>query len=103
MNDEGENRQSVLFRIHNCNTVYSVPAQHISCVESIVGKMFPILRAPAHFLGVCRLREKNISIVDLGHLLGLEQISGCESKNQNLLVIENTQVGFLVETVLRKR
>ena len=43
---------------------------------------------------------KNISIVDLGCLLGFERTTSSESSSQCLLMIENTGIGFLVEAVL---
>lgn len=44
--------------------------------------------------------RKNISIVDLGCLLGLERTSDSKSSSHSLLIIENTEIGFLVESVV---
>lgn len=43
---------------------------------------------------------KNISIVDLGCLLGFQRTTSSESSSQCLLMIENTGICFLVEAAL---
>lgn len=100
MNNENKHTQSILFRVHSSSTIYSVPVQYILRVESSAAKILPVSRSPDYLLGVCRLCEKNISVVNLGHLLGLEQISNCQVKDQCLLIIKNAPVGFLVEAIL---
>ena len=57
-------------------------------------------RSPDHIIGVYPLHGKNISIVDLGCLLGFQRTTSSESSSQCLLMIENTGIGFLVEAVL---
>ncbi len=100
MNDEGENKQSILFRIYHSTNVYSVPVHHILRIESLAGKISPMPRSPDYFVGAYRLHEKSIGIVNLRRLLGLEEAESCESKGRSLLVIADAQVGFLVEAVL---
>lgn len=100
MNNENEHTQSILFRVHNSSTIYSVPIQCVLRVESSAVKILPVSRSPDYLVGICRLCEKNISIVNLGQLLGLEQISNWQAKDQCLLIIKNAPVGFWVEAIL---
>ena len=100
MTDEAANKCSVLFRIHNGGGIYSIPVEYVTWIESLDGKPVSVPHFPNHVVGVYHLHGKSVSIVDLGHLLGFEHLSNLESSNRNLLIIENTQLGFLVETVL---
>ena len=98
---EGEENQcSVLFRIYEGGDLYSIPIQWVTWVEPLEGKPTAVLRSPDHIVGVYPINGKNISIVDLGCLLGLERTLDSKSANHSLLIIENTEVGFLVESVL---
>ncbi len=58
------------------------------------------MRSPDHIIGVYPTHGKNINIVDLGCLLGLERTSDSKSSSHSLLIIENTAIGLLVESVL---
>lgn len=58
------------------------------------------MRSPGHVVGVYPFHGKNISVVDLGCLLGFERAPGRESPYQNLLIIESTEIGFLVGAIL---
>ena len=80
--------------------LYSIPIQCITWVEPLVRKPTTVTHSPDHIIGVYPLHGKNISIVDLGCLLGFERTPSSESSSQCLLMIENTGIGFLVEAVL---
>lgn len=100
MNEEGESRYSILFRVYQGGGLYSIPVQYVTRVEPIERQVTAIMRSPDHIVGVYPLRGKNICVVDLGCLLGLERTSDRVSLGRSLLVIESTGVGFLVEAVL---
>ena len=100
MYEEGERQRSVLFRIYKDGDLYSIPIQCITWVEPLVRKPTTVTHSPDHIIGVYPLHGKNISIVDLGCLLGLERTSDSKSSSHSLLIIENTEIGFLVESVL---
>lgn len=95
-----ENQRSVLFRIYKDGDLYSIPIQCITWVEPLVRRPTTVARSPDHMIGVYPSHGKNISIVDLGCLLGFERTTSSESSSQCLLMIENTGIGFLVEAVL---
>ena len=95
-----ENQRSVLFRIYKDGDLYSIPIQCITWVEPLVRRPATVARSPDHMIGVYPSHGKNISIVDLGCLLGFERTTSSESSSQCLLMIENTGIGFLVEAVL---
>ena len=100
MYEGDENQCSVLFRIYKDGDLYSIPIQCITWVEPLVRKPTTVTHSPDHIIGVYPLHGKNISIVDLGCLLGLERTSDSKSSSHSLLIIENTEIGFLVESVL---
>ena len=100
MYEEGEGQRSVLFRINKNGDLYSIPIQCVTWIEPLVGRPTTMAHSPDHMIGVYTLHGKNISIVDLGCLLGFERIANSESSSQCLLIIENTRIGFLFETVL---
>ena len=100
MYEGDENQCSVLFRIHKDGDLYSIPIQYVTWVEPLVRRPTTVVRFPDHMIGVYPLHGKNISIVNLGYLLGLEHTSDSKSANHSLLIIENTEIGFLVESVL---
>ena len=100
MYEGDENQCSVLFRIHKDGDLYSIPIQYVTWVEPLVRRPTTVVRSPDHMIGVYPLHGKNISIVNLGYLLGLEHTSDSKSANHSLLIIENTEIGFLVESVL---
>jgi len=100
MYKERERQRNVLFRIYKGSDLYSIPIQYVTWVEPLVGKTTEVLRSPDHMIGVYPIHGKNISIVDLGCLLGLERTSDSKSSSHSLLIIENTEIGFLVESVV---
>lgn len=100
MYEEGEIQHSVLFRVYKGGGLYSIPVQYVQRVEYLAGKTTAVLRSPDHIIGVHPIHGKNINIVDLGCLLGLERTSDSKSSSYSLLIIENTAIGFLVESVL---
>ena len=100
MNEEGGNRYSILFRVHPDGDLYSIPIQYVTRVEPLAGKTTVVMRSLIHIFGVYPLHGKNIGIVDLGCLLGLERTSDSVPLGRSLLVIENTEIGFLVDVVL---
>lgn len=100
MNEEGENRYSILFRVHQDGDLYSIPIKYVTRIEPLAGKTTVVMRSPNHIVGVYPFHGKNIGIVDLGCLLGLERTSDSMSLGRSLLVIENTEIGFLVGAVL---
>lgn len=100
MYEEEKGQRSVLFRIYKNGNIFSIPVQYVTSIEPFVGKTTTIVHAPDHVVGLYPLHGKNISIIDLGHLLGLEHTSSIKSFVRSLLIIENTKIGFLVETVL---
>lgn len=100
MNEEGESRYSILFRVHQDGDLYSIPIQYVTRVEPLAGKTTAVMRSPSHIVGVYPLHGKNIGIVDLGCLLGLERTSDRVSLGRSLLIIENTEIGFAVDAVL---
>ncbi len=100
MYEEGERQRNVLFRIYKDGDLYSIPIPCITRVEPLVRRPTTVARSPDHIIGVYPLHGKNISIVDLGCLLGFERTTSSESSSQCLLMIENTRIGFLVEALL---
>lgn len=100
MYKERERQRNVLFRIYKGSDLYSIPIQYVTWVEPLVGRPTTLARSPDYMIGVYPLHGKSISIVDLGCLLGLERTSDSKSSSHSLLIIENTEIGFLVESVL---
>ena len=100
MTEAGENRYSVLFRVYQGGGLYSIPIQCVAWVEPFTKKTTAMMRSPGHIVGVYPFHGKNISVVDLGRLLGLERTTDGVSLGRSLLVIENTEIGFAVDAVL---
>lgn len=100
MYEEGERQRSVLFRICKGDDLYPIPIQCITWIEPLVRRPTTAARSPDHIIGVYPLHGKNISIVDLGCLLGFQRTTSSESSSQCLLMIENTGICFLVEAAL---
>lgn len=100
MTEEGENRYSVLFRVYQGGGLYSIPIQCVAWVEPFTKRPAAMMRSPGHIVGVYPFHGKNISVVDLGRLLGLERTADGVSLGRSLLVIENTEIGFAVDAVL---
>lgn len=100
MSDEWTDGYSVLFRITRSSDIYSIPVQYVTRVESSERQTAPAPHTPEHIIGVCQLQGKNISMVDLGCLLGLEHTPNDKHSRQSLLIIVNAKIGFLVESVL---
>lgn len=100
MSSKGTGRCSVLFRINHGSDIYSIPVQYVTRVESLARQVTSIPHAPEHIVGVYRLQEKNINIVDLGCLLSLEHAPNNGHSKQSLLIIVNSRIGFWVENVL---
>lgn len=88
----------VLFRIHQSSNTFAIPVQYVERIEPIAGKVIFIPRSPNH--GVYRARGKNISIIQLAQLLGLEKGANRNFSQQNLIFIADRPIGLLVETVL---
>ena len=59
-----------------------------------------MMRSPGHIVGVYPFHGKNISVVDLGRLLGFGRTADGVPLGRSLIVIENTEIGFLVDAVL---
>lgn len=99
---EMEGQHSVLFRVKKEGDIYSIPVQYVAQVESLKGKIAAIHRSPDYIVGVYPLAGKNISIIDLRCLLGLEHVTDHDTPGQSVLVVKNsgTEVGFMVETIL---
>ncbi len=100
MYDEVEIQHSVLFRVYKGGDLYAIPVKYVQRVEPFTEKTTAVLRSPDHIIGVYPIHGKKISIVDLGCLLGFERTSDSKSSSHSLLIIENTAIGFLVESVL---
>ncbi len=100
MYEEGELQRSILFRVYQGGDLYSIPVQYVTWVEPLTGKTTAVLCFPDYIIGVYPIHRKNISIVDIGRLLGLERTSDSRPANHSLLILENTGIGFLVESVL---
>ena len=91
---------SLLFRVYQGGDLYSIPLQYVTWVEPLAGKPAAVLRSPDYIIGVYPIHGRNIRIVDMGRLLGLERTSDGRPAHHSLLIIENTEIGFLVESVL---
>lgn len=100
MTEEGENQYSVLFRVYQGGGLYSIPIQCVAWVEPFTKRPAAMMRSPGHIVGVYPFHGKNISVVDLGRLLGFGRTADGVPLGRSLLVIENTEIGFLVDAVL---
>lgn len=92
--------RNILFRVYQGGDLYSIPIQYVTWVASLTGKITAVLRSPDHIVGIYPIHGKNISIVDTGRLLGLKHTSDSNLANRSLLILENTKIGLLVESIL---
>ncbi|KMJ58659.1 chemotaxis protein CheW [Bacillus sp. LL01] len=75
---------------------YAIPVQQVRSIE----KMMPITRVPNvphHIKGVINLRGVITPIVDLRSRFDLEEKSPTESSRMIITVVEDLEVGFIVD------
>lgn len=82
--EEEERQRHVLFRIYKDGDLYSIPIQYTTWVEPLAARPTTAVRSPDRMIGVYPLHGKNISIVDLGCLLGFERTTNSESSSRCL-------------------
>lgn len=100
MNDVGEGVPSLLFQLHRSSSIFAIPIQYVTWVEALEERAIPIPQSPDYVAGVYQLHGKSIGIIDLGQLLGFERLPACPSSKQCLIILANTQAGFLVDKIL---
>ncbi len=100
MNIEDESVSCVLFRLRYNSDIFAIPIQYVTWIEALEGKIVPIPQSPGHAVGVCQLHGKSVSVIDLGGLLGFRPEFASVASKQHLILLANTQTGFLVDTIL---